>query len=294
MLDVALEERLLLNAYRRLLGEAAAAACPPALVMASRNDLVSYACRTLPEAEKGVFLDFADSLARRFSTTELVLYPSPLHCAEKPTEAENRVHEHLLDCSGSLWVALRDVIVALAFCAHGRPIAEGHVFYLGSYCKGGAVGVCRQTRYHGNVCRLLNAVIKAVCPDFVWSTAAISLNNGVRVHTGRWNASAPCLLVGCSHHEGGELWVEQPGGLTCLEHEGSQLHGLALPTSASAVMFSGKEQRHANLPWHSGDRFVSLTFKLDTKLVSGLQRDACCWILGLRCPNGSFRGISLC
>ncbi|CAE7393278.1 rpsF [Symbiodinium necroappetens] len=261
MQDVALEERLLLNAYRQLLGEAAAAACPPALVMASRNDLVSYACRTLPEAEQRVLLDYADSLARRFSSTGIERYPLPLRCAEKPTEAEDRAHAHLLEGSGSLWVALRDVIVALDFGADGRPIAEGHVFYLGSYCKGGAVGVCRHTRYHGNVCRLLNAALQAICPDFAWSTLAVSLNNGVKVHTDRWNASAPCLLVGCSHHDGGELWIEQPGGVACLEHEGTQLFGTALPTSAMVVMFSGKEQRHANLPWSNGDRFVLIAFQ---------------------------------
>ena len=131
------------------------------------------------------------------------------------------------------------------------------------------MGICRHTRYHGNVCRLLNAVIMEICPGFVWSTLAVSLNNSVKLHTDRWNASAPCLLVGCSHHDGGELWIECPGGTVSLEHEGARLSGTALPTSAVAVLFSGKVQRHTNLPWFNGDRIVLIAFQ--TGHLEGLK-----------------------
>ncbi|CAE7946060.1 L, partial [Symbiodinium sp. KB8] len=70
----------------------------------------------------------------------------------------------------------------------------------------------RHTSAHVNVCRLLNRMVKLVCPGLQWTSLAVLIDNKCGPHHDRWNWRGLSLLIGLSHHDAGGLWIEAPGG----------------------------------------------------------------------------------
>ena len=136
----------------------------------------------------------------------------------------------------------------LEFQPDARTIANGSSIQFGLYNKGGLVGLAKATRGHRAVGRLLSAAILSVCSQHRWTTITVGLDNGTQPHVDWGNSELyPSLLLGLTHHCGGELWVQSAEGETYLDTPQGMLRGVALPTSASAVLFNGKTQMHGSL-----------------------------------------------
>ena len=123
------------------------------------------------------------------------------------------------------------------------------------------MGLAKATRGHMAVSRLLSAAILSVCSKHRWTTVTVGLDNGTQPHVDRGNSELyPSLLLGLTHHCGGELWVQSAEGEMYLDTPQGMLRGVALPTSASAVLFNGKTQLHGTLPWKLGQRCVFIEY----------------------------------
>ena len=224
MFYVALEEHLLLSAFRHLVGSPVCAACPPIMTMASRNDIVRAALDHLPEPERTCFLQYADSLSDRLCHETRSSFPSlsaRLVLHDACDEAESCAREYLHGGSGCLWTALRDVVSRLPFRPDERPFGDGDLCVFGAYAKGGIQGLTKPTANHPTTCILINAAILSIDCRHTWSSFAITANNCTAVHRDQWNEPGACLLFGVSHHEGGELWLEDPSGRHFREHAGA-------------------------------------------------------------------------
>ena len=116
----------------------------------------------------------------------------------------------------------------------------------------------RHTSAHVNVCRLLNRMVKLVCPGLQWTSLAVLIDNKCGPHHDRWNWRGLSLLIGLSHHDAGGLWIEAPGG-RYFEMVGDDLvAGDIYPTSATGLAFLSKTQLHATCAWAGGNRVVRL------------------------------------
>eukprot|EP00439_Symbiodinium_sp_Y106_P068277 s3490_g11.t1 len=74
----ALEEHLLLAAYRKLSGTYVGAACPPVVTLASHNDLIALATEHLDAGCLDAFLIYAEQLCHTIRGNTLVDLPPPL------------------------------------------------------------------------------------------------------------------------------------------------------------------------------------------------------------------------
>ena len=189
-------------------------------------------------------------------------YPEPCYVDPKQaTEAEVIADSHLCEGSGALWSAMRETVRSLEFQPDARTIANGSSIQFGLYNKGGLVGLAKATRGHMAVSRLLSAAILSVCSKHRWTTITVGLDNGTQPHVDRGNSELyPSLLLGLTHHCGGELRVQSAEGGMYLDTPQGMLRGVALPTSASAVLFNGKTQLHGTLPWKLGQRCVLIAY----------------------------------
>ncbi|OLQ02133.1 hypothetical protein AK812_SmicGene15050 [Symbiodinium microadriaticum] len=159
----ALEEYLLLTTLHGLLDPAQLRDLPPAITMASRNDLVHTALQKLHGDARDHFLRYADSLASAIQGSIDVPYPPmPIECPVEPSLAERRAMSHLSERSGSLWNAVREVVSMIQFAPDTRPYAQGYTFVLGAYSKGGLVGLSKATKAHPATCTLLNAAVHMI------------------------------------------------------------------------------------------------------------------------------------
>ncbi|CAE7891320.1 unnamed protein product [Symbiodinium microadriaticum] len=250
MYQEALEEHLLLSALRSLSQAANCTRCPPAVTMASRNDLIALAHEKLDAASLETFLGYARSLGESFSTGTLVAFPPPVgdFCPEDPL-AEQMAWHHLSESRGSVWSSVRSVVSALNFSEDARACASGLIFTLGAYVIGGITGLTKHTGAHVNTCRLLNRMVKLVCPALQWSSLAVLIDNQCGPHHDKWNWRGLSLLIGLSHHNDGGLWIEAPGGKH-YEMVGEELvAGDVYPTSARGIAFLSKTQLHATCEW---------------------------------------------
>ena len=93
-----------------------------------------------------------------------------------------------------------------------------------------------------------------------WSSFAITANNCTAVHRDQWNEPGACLLFGVSHHEGGELWLEDPSGRHFREHAATLVPGNLWPTSAMGVSFDSGRKLHATNPWTNGSRIMIIAY----------------------------------
>ena len=133
--QVALEERLLLQALRRFLGEEADTAFPPALTMSARNDIVAFARQRLSASSWPLFLDCVESLPSIMGTEDGEQLPPPMGC----------VHPGMAEAEELAWHTLTKVraISGRRFeprcqpCPLNRTLARMH---LGHPSRSGSMG----------------------------------------------------------------------------------------------------------------------------------------------------------
>ena len=109
----------------------------------------------------------------------MALFAFPLPClraVDVVTEAEALAESFLQEGSGSLWSAVREVVRCLPFEDDGREVADGRVFRLGLYCKGGFMGVSKTSWSHVASGRLLNAADLTTFRGHHWTS--LSINKG--------------------------------------------------------------------------------------------------------------------
>ena len=261
MYTVASEEHLLLSAFRRLACEAGHVSCPPAITMASRNDLIALARDKLDAPRMEAFIAYATALNGSLPGSVIVAFPPPVgDFSPCDPAAEQLAWQHLQEGQGSIWSSVREVVSALDFHEDGRACADGLIFTLGAYVVGGITGLTRHTSAHVNVCRLLSRMVKLVCPGLQWTSLAVLIDNKCGPHHDRWNWRGLSLLIGLSHHDAGGLWIEAPGG-RYYEMVGNDLvAGDIYPTSATGLAFLSKTQLHATCDWTGGNRVVMLAY----------------------------------
>ena len=115
MYVVALEEHLLLEAYRHLCSADMSLCCPPDITLASRNDLIALAAANLSENCLEVFLSYAETLCRSLSGPVMVDLPPPVGDFEaRAPAAEQLAWHYLQEGRGSLWLGPgSDILVDL-------------------------------------------------------------------------------------------------------------------------------------------------------------------------------------
>ena len=210
---VALEEHLLIQALRALL-PADGKTCPPSLALAARNDIVAIAQALLNDDALSTFLRYADELTLHLlGETRVMFPPQPRAATESGTPAEACAEAHLLEGSGALWTAIRQVATLLPFRDDRRPHGNGRMLAFGAFNKGGLLGIHKHTTCHQAVCTLLNAAVRTVSAQHCWTTLVLAYNNHTTPHYDKGNSEGvPSLLMGLTHHDSGEVWIEQPGG----------------------------------------------------------------------------------
>ena len=136
---VALEEHLLLFAFKNLFQGSAGLHYPPTVTMACRNDIIQ--------------MSYVSELATCFTDNVLVRLPEPIgEFSTLDPDAEQLAWHYRNEGMGSTWTMARTVVAALDFVMDGRPFANGLIFNLGLYAKGGIAGLARNTGSHVNVC----------------------------------------------------------------------------------------------------------------------------------------------
>ncbi|CAE7575581.1 unnamed protein product [Symbiodinium necroappetens] len=269
---VALEEHLLIQALRALL-PVDGKPCPPNLALAARNDIVAIAQDLLSGEALPTFLRYADELALHLQGETRVMFPPlPRAAAESGTPAEACAEAHLLEGSGALWAAIRQVATLLPFRDDRRPHGNGRVIAFGAFNKGGLLGIHKHTTSHQAVCTLLNAAVRAVSAQHCWTTLVLTYNNHTTPHYDKGNSEVvPSLLMGLTHHDSGEVWIEQPGGRHYQLVDGSMVAGELHHTSACGLLFSGAKQCHATCQW-SGARItlIAYTIRCHDLLLQGV------------------------
>ena len=136
------------------------------------------------------------------------------------------------------------------------------------YNKGGLSGLTSETKRHPCVCRLINQLIISTLSTHAWTSISVNMNCGTEVHKDQGNASESDLFslhIGLSHHQDGQLWVENTAGDMYMEHHKEGLiRGQVYPTSAVANLFHGQQHYHATMPWRGGDRVACWPMLLDS------------------------------
>ena len=139
-------------------------ACRPVTTMSNRNDLLALAHERLD-------LSTFDALY----TCKPAATPGRLNSGA--TEAEQLAWHSLSEGTGSVWTSVRAVVALLAFEKDGRKFSDGFILILAMLSKCGAHGFTRHTHANANVCRLLNRMVRGVCPHLRWSSITPTLDN---------------------------------------------------------------------------------------------------------------------
>ena len=132
-----------------------------------------------------------------------------------PGESAEDYSGRLLDKQGPLerseLEALHDLL-PLKSAPRGEEGADATAFVLGAYCKGGLVGLRKNTSVMPQVGRVLTRYVGQLQPRFIFS--AIALFQGVRtpLHKDNRNAPFPNLVAPVGKFTGGAIWVENPEG----------------------------------------------------------------------------------
>ena len=198
----------------------------------------------------GSFCEFAFQLSQSSGHDGIIAFPLPcLHAVDAVTDAEALAESFLQEGSGSLWSAVREVVRCLPFEEDGREVAEGRVFRLGLYCKGGFMGVSKTSWSHVAVGRLLNAAVLTTFRGHHWTSLSINKDNRTLPHYDRNNAPGQSLLLGLTHHQSGEIWIEDRCGSEVIRDGAATLRGSLYRTDARAVLFDGRNTLHSTMPW---------------------------------------------
>ena len=215
--QTALEESLLLDALRHLIPDERPLCIPPAASMASRNDIIELARKLLSPAEYENFLLYANALSQHLLHMTEDLFPAAPACdlgpPAHPAEATARLY---MDAQqGSLWTAVRAIVVELPFKTQQRQLSAKPVltFSAGAYGHRSYVGLHKHTLQTPTVCRMVNALIRGLAPSLRWTTFSITCNCLNDVHVDRQNAAIVSLVLGLSHFAGGALWIQDSAGL---------------------------------------------------------------------------------
>ena len=211
----ALEEFLLLEALRGLLGEEASKRVPPAIGLAPVNDIVQCACALLDEAERMVFMAYYEQLAlhRRRALDTFMPEPAPV-LTNVLSRAEALARYFLMDGQSPIWTAARQVVAELEWCQDKHSIApkQGGSVLLGAYSCGPFAGLCKMTKSHASVCRLLNRLIQHLGGNLdrpqYWSTIAVNMDLRLPPHKDSGNFPTSNLVFSLTHHSDGGLWIE--------------------------------------------------------------------------------------
>ena len=222
----------------------------PSLTLLTRNEIFRFARELLEGESWQSFCEFACQLSQSLGHDGIIAFPPPcMRALDVVTEAEALAESFLQEGSGSLWSAVREVVRCLPFEDDGREVADGRVFRLGLYCKGGFMGVSKTSWSHVAVGRLLNAAVLTTFRGHHWTSLSINKDNRTSPHQDRNNAPGQSLLLGLTHHQNGEIWIEDRCGTEVIREGTATLRGSLYRTDARAVLFDGRNTLHSTMPW---------------------------------------------
>ncbi|OLQ11034.1 hypothetical protein AK812_SmicGene5147 [Symbiodinium microadriaticum] len=248
--NVALEESLLLQAYRTLCGVYVGHQCPPVTTMSCRNDIMLLAKQHLDPSSYTALSQYAAMLSTKLSDAVVVEFPLPVGtCNAKASEAEQLAWHHLAEGSGSIWSSARAVVPLLPFDRDTRKFSQGFICTLGLMAKRGAHGLTRHTSGHPNVCRLLNKLVHAIRPSLRWSSLTLTLDNTCQPHMDAGNWVGESMAIGLSHHDAGGLWIASAEGRDFVEVGDTLYAGEVFPTSL-ALSFLAASNVHIRSACH--------------------------------------------
>ena len=261
----ALMEYAVLGALRELHVEQTGHQLPPALSMALYNDILAYARTVLEESNFAKLVAYADSLWQQVPGVRGSDFPPPLEDEPEQGSQANSLAEQLLgEGIGSLWSASRQVIAQLPFRTEKRlsDTVVLRTVRLGAYGHHSFFGMTNLTAVNRSVCVLLNGLVRLFRPEHVWTTLVITLNSQVPVHMDSQNARLPTLLIGVSHYQDGQIWIQSQDGTTFEEHKNAMVPGTLHQTSMRCLLFQASTQLHGVKPWQAGDRFVLAAYTI--------------------------------
>ena len=123
----ALEEQLLVGAYRRLCGVQVGAACPPVTTTASRNDLIAMAHEHLGGPDLRAFLNYAESLDFALEGQVIVDLSRPIGSHDNTAPPAEQLAWHFLkEGKGSVWASVRAAVSQLRWETDSRAFAQGN------------------------------------------------------------------------------------------------------------------------------------------------------------------------
>ncbi|CAE7348895.1 unnamed protein product, partial [Symbiodinium microadriaticum] len=261
----ALEECLLLTAFRLLKEEETVQPVSSALSMAQRNDILEAARKDLSPEQFERLAIYADTLCVQIPGVPGASMPPPVEADQDQGSQANKLASLLLqENAGSLWGAARLVASHLNFKAERRLSTDSlqRVVRLGAYGHHSFCGLTQATATHCSVCALLNGLVRKLRPEHVWTSLVVSLNSQVGPHVDGQNARMPTLLIGLSHYAGGQLWVQNASGKDFEEYGEHLLPGDIFSTSMCCLLFPAATALHSVRPWTNGDRVVLAAFSI--------------------------------
>ena len=274
-----LEEYLLFRCLCVLHGQQISGALPPALSMATRNDLYMEAHQRLWPEHLESFVQYAEQLSRSMGSWPSPYLPPPDWTdVRAPPRAEIWARQFLEEGQCSLWSAVRQVISQLDFEAPRHHFMSqdnrARSFSLGIYARPAVVGLCRATMPHPNVCKLLCRLVSHVCPSHRWTTIAVHVNYSAPPHIDSLNGPQSSLLMSLSLNDEGGLWVQDSEGQQYYEHNNQMLRGTVHSLQDQYLLLRSHEARHAVQSWIHYNRvtLVAYTVRQWTRLVLPMRK----------------------
>ncbi|CAE7316422.1 unnamed protein product [Symbiodinium sp. CCMP2592] len=142
-----------------------------------------------------------------------------------------------------------------------RGEGTGCAFACGMYCQGPLLGLRANTKRFPLACSVLASFVKAISPDFQFSTINIFFNVKTSPHVDANNAPMPNLVAGLSNFQDGQVLVESSGGPRVIETSSGKLPAVALEVANTHAIFDAYRLRHATAAWQ-GDRVVLVAFSV--------------------------------
>ncbi|CAE7340175.1 unnamed protein product [Symbiodinium sp. CCMP2592] len=142
-----------------------------------------------------------------------------------------------------------------------RGEGTGCAFACGMYCQGPLLGLRANTKRFPLACSVLASFVKAISPDFHFSTINIFFNVKTSPHVDANNAPMPNLVAGLSNFQDGQVLVESSGGPRVIETSSGKLPAVALEVANTHAIFDAYRLRHATAAWQ-GDRVVLVAFSV--------------------------------
>ncbi|CAE7500968.1 pol [Symbiodinium sp. KB8] len=135
----------------------------------------------------------------------------------------------------------------------------GEKFLCGSFRHGGIHGVFSATREFPLSVAALIAFVRISMPEFQFSSIALHRDISTCCHKDTNNFTDHNLVCPLSEFGGGEIWVNEPGGLATRLVNGTQLPGRLFSVSDGPVIFPARACLHSTEPW-TGSRVVLIAY----------------------------------